>query len=410
MVKQILQYGKGHVRIRVEGGSYERFLNLCANHNIYLWDLIPSGDAYEMNLSIKEFRELKPLAKKSRVRVRVVERYGLPFFLHRYRNRKLFFAGIMAALGIILFLSCFIWDIHVEGNLHETTEVILEYLKTEEIGHGTWKSGIDCKALASSLRKQFDDFIWVSVKIDGTRLLIDVQENTDLALEDDRVYEDSDLISNVDGTIVKMVTRTGAPEVAAGDEIKKGDMLVRGRLEILDDAGEVSTYRYCAADADIYVKTVYHYKSEFPLTYKDKVYTGNQQNGYFFTAFGKRFTFALGAGGYELKDTVTLEHQAQLWENFFLPVSWGKIEVKEYENQQKTYTNEEAAKKAGDELSYFLKKIQEKGVQIFENNVKIETSAKTCKAEGDIYLIEKAGKRVAAERVDAPQEKGTDEE
>ena len=35
---------------------------------------------------------------------------------------------------------------------------------------------------------------------------------------------------------------------------------------------------------------------------------------------------------------------------------------------------------------------------------------KTCKAEGDIYLIEKAGKRVAAERADAPQEKGTDEE
>ena len=221
MVKQILQYGKGHVRIRVEGGSYERFLNLCANHNIYLWDLIPSGDAYEMNLSIKEFRELKPLAHKSRVRVRVVERYGLPFFLHRYRNRKLFFAGIMAALGIILFLSCFIWDIHVEGNLHETTEVILEYLQTEEIGHGTWKSGIDCKALASSLRKQFDDFIWVSVKIDGTRLLINVQENTDLALEEDRVYEDSDLISNVDGTIVKMVTRSGAPVAAAGDEIKK---------------------------------------------------------------------------------------------------------------------------------------------------------------------------------------------
>ena len=84
--------------------------------------------------------------------------------------------------------------------------------------------------------------------------------------------------------------------------------------------------------------------------------------------------------------------------------------MKEYENQQKTYTNEEAAKRAEDELSYFLKKIQEKGVQIFENNVKIETSAKTCKAEGDIYLIEKAGKRVAAERADAPQEKGTDEE
>ena len=138
MVKQILQYGKGHVRIRVEGGSYERFLNLCANHNIYLWDLIPSGDAYEMNLSIRESRPLKPHAHRSRVTVRVVERLGIPFFLPRYRNRKLFFAGIMAALGIILFLSCFIWDIHVEGNLHETTELLLSYFPSDVIGLVFW--------------------------------------------------------------------------------------------------------------------------------------------------------------------------------------------------------------------------------------------------------------------------------
>lgn len=398
MVKQILQYGKGHVRVRVEGGSYERFLNLCANHSIFLWDLLPSGNAYEMNLSVKDFHQLRPLARKSHVRVRIVQKYGLPFFLHRYRKRKLFFAGIAAAVGIIIMLSCFIWDIRLSGNMHETTEVILEYLRTAEIGHGTWKAGIDCKALAADLRKQFDDFIWVSVKIQGTRLVIDVQENTDLVLEENRQYEDSDLVSNVEGTIVSMITRSGTPHVGQGDQIKKGDMLVRGCVEIKDDAGEVSAYRYCAADADIYVKTVYHYKSEFPMDYQDKVYTGDMRDGYFFSVLGKRFLFSMPGREYEKADTVTLETQARLWENFYLPVSWGKIETKEYSYQKKTYTQQEAEQKAQEELSYFLKKYREQGIQVYENNVEVQIENGKCRSEGDIYLIEKAGKRVSAQR------------
>ena len=80
MVKQFLQYAKGHVRIRVTGSSYERFLNICAKHQIFLWDLQSVDNAYEMNLSIRDFRMLRPLARKSSTKVRIIERYGLPFF------------------------------------------------------------------------------------------------------------------------------------------------------------------------------------------------------------------------------------------------------------------------------------------------------------------------------------------
>lgn len=66
MVKQLLQYSKGYVRIRVTGSSYERFLNMCARHNIVLWDLLPEKNGYEMNLSIQGFKMLRPLAKKKR--------------------------------------------------------------------------------------------------------------------------------------------------------------------------------------------------------------------------------------------------------------------------------------------------------------------------------------------------------
>ena len=46
------------------------------------------------------------------------------------------------------------------------------------------------------------------------------------------------------------------------------------------------------------------------------------------------------------------------------------------------------------DLYDFLNKIQEKGVQIFENNVKIEFDTNYCIAKGAVILIEKAGKSV----------------
>ena len=394
MVKQCMEYARGHVRILVWGSSYERFLNMCVKHNIILWDLQAVHDAYEMNISIRGFRRLRPLVKKSGTKVRITKRYGLPFFLDRYKKRKMLFGGFLMGLLLILFLSGFIWDIHIEGNQIRTEEVVFAFLEEAEITHGMWKAGIDCKALAASLRKEFDDFIWVSVRIQGTRLLIDVQENTDLTLEDEATYGPSDLVSNLNGVVTKIVTRSGIPQVKAGDTVKKGDLLVTGQIEIKDDAGEVTHYQYCAADADIYIQTEYEYRDTLPMKYQVKEYTGQIKQGFYVELFGKKFHFLKRKNAFEQYDVVTTIRQLRLTENFYLPILWGKTEHRAYEIQEKTATKEEALRKANDNLNKNLEKSREKGVQIFKNDVKIETDGKNCKARGKITIIEKAGRRV----------------
>ena len=394
MVQQLLQYTKGYVRIRVTGSSYERFLNMCAKHQIELWDLLEAHNAYEMNLSIRGFKTLRPLVKKSGTKVRIIERYGLPFFLHRHRGRKALPCGVLFGVLLMMFLSGFIWDIHIEGNQARTDDVIFDFLTEQRITHGMWKSRIDCKALAADIRKAFDDIIWVSVKIQGTRLLIDVKENTDLALEEEVDYGPSDLISDVDGVVQEIITRSGTPVVKAGDTVKKGQPLVLGQVEILDDAGEVADYQYVAADADIYVKTTYSYNETFSMKYIKKEYTGRMKKGVFLTVFGKNFAFTGWPVSYEASDVVKEGHQLRVTENFYLPVTVGKIECREYEMIEKTYSKEEAVRKAKESLAKFLWKMQEKGVQILQNNVKIETGVKSCTARGEIEITRRAGKRV----------------
>ena len=72
MLRYILNNLAGYLRIRVEGYSPERFLNLCCYHGISLWNLRPAKGAYEMNIRVRDFRRLRPLARKSR------QRYGSP--------------------------------------------------------------------------------------------------------------------------------------------------------------------------------------------------------------------------------------------------------------------------------------------------------------------------------------------
>lgn len=96
-------------------------------------------------------------------------------------------------------------------------------------------------------------------------------------------------------------------------------------------------------------------------------------------------------------------------ENFYLPVFFSRITLREYEIADKTWTPAQGKQQAESNLNNFLKKIQEKGVQIFQNNVKIETTDSVCTAKGTLALIEKAGKRVDIQ-VKEMQKEGTQTE
>ena len=90
---------KGYVIIKVKGLTLERFLNLAATNDIYLWDIRRIDyTELEMKATIEGFRALKEIVNKVGCRVEIVEKKGLPFLLYRIKNRK------ALGIGFILFL------------------------------------------------------------------------------------------------------------------------------------------------------------------------------------------------------------------------------------------------------------------------------------------------------------------
>ena len=177
MLLSLMKYAKGYVYVRITGYAPERFLNLCGNRDILIWNLLPCEDGYEFCISVAGFRQLKPILKKTRTKVRILRRVGAPFLTFRYRKRKLFGVGLLFFGMLLYYLSGFIWNIEINGNSYLSNEVILDFLKDEACTFGTKKSDINCQVLEEALRSRYSEVIWTSIKIYGTKMTVDIQEN-----------------------------------------------------------------------------------------------------------------------------------------------------------------------------------------------------------------------------------------
>ena len=374
MLIWLFRYLKGFVRIRVLGYSPERFLNLCKTRHIVLWDLQNVGNEYEMNLSIRDFRKIRPLVKKARAHVTVTERHGLPFFLHRNRKRKMFPVGMLACCMLLYVLSLFIWDIRIEGNRARSTDVLLTYLAEEQIVHGMRKRDVDCKEIQTMLR-------------------IRVRENQDLETEQQEAAntsESSDLVAVRAGIITGILVRSGTAQVQPGDEVEAGTVLISGTVDIRDDSGDAVGVQEVRADGDVRARTFYVYEDSFARSREVRHFTGKKRYGVSIRAGRKLLSFT-DPRTFSLYTTVETEHPLHLTGNFYLPLSFGLIERAEYEVYTEKYTAEEAKGLAEAHLNEFLNNLLQKGVQIVGNDVKIDNGRNFCVSKGKIEALEEIG-------------------
>ena len=86
----------GYLLVQLRGFSPERFLNLCSANRIEIWDLEYRDGGYQFYITVKGYRAVKPLVKKSKVRLRIVEKFGLPFFYTATGNENYILRGLPA--------------------------------------------------------------------------------------------------------------------------------------------------------------------------------------------------------------------------------------------------------------------------------------------------------------------------
>ncbi|MBQ2775663.1 MAG: sporulation protein YqfD [Clostridia bacterium] len=230
---KILHFLRGYVRLKAQGGFPERFLNLCSNKKIPLWNVESRGGILLANTTPNGYRQIRTPAKKSGMKVRILKKYGLPFFAFSNRKRIGLLFGIVCFFLIIGILSGMVWTVSVEGCETVSEEEITDALASLGVRPGVIRQKIDIEKTEREALGKLPNISWMSVNFQGSAVIVEVRETTG-KLPETQDDTPSNLVAAADGQIVTMEVFSGTREQQVSAAVLKGDLLVGGITENKD--------------------------------------------------------------------------------------------------------------------------------------------------------------------------------
>ena len=339
----------GYINIKIEGYSVEKLINICIKNGMLLWNIKRSKSTIVYaNVGVKEFREIVRIAKKNGCKIKIINKKGLPFLLHRYKKRKIIFILIIAILFALVALSQFIWNIKIEGNEKIESSQITQILENKGIKLGTAKRNIDKQKIINEIRLERSDIAWIGIDIEGTNLIVKIVEtNAKPEIVNEEDY--CNVVATKDAQIVKISAQNGIPLVKEESVVTKGDILIAGWIE-----GKYTGTRYVHANGEVMAKVWYTKKEEVLLNQVIEQETGIKENRYKLKINKFEINLFKRLPKFEKYDTIETEKKLKIFSNFYLPIELIQITYKEKLESQITYGIEEAKdigrKKAEEEL------------------------------------------------------------
>ena len=414
------------VRCLVTGEETLRFVNLCRNNGIELRHLVRRENAIQMEIDAENFKKLRPLVRKTHVKIHILNRHGPAFFFYRHKRRWWFLLGMTVFAGMIYILSLFVWQIDIDGNRKYTDSLILQALAQMDVKTGCRKSEIDLPEIEEELRIMYNEITWVSASITGTKLQIELREG-DLKISgssgggqtgnvkrvenrennpktqngESETDLPANLVADEDAIITNLVVRRGTVAVRYGDEVKKGDVLIEGKVYIYNEDETLKKVDYLTAEGDVFGKYQELYEKHYQRKHEVRSYTGKNYRELGVEIVGKSFCLPVWENILKkqleentLSEVWSWKKQFRLTPTFYLPFALEYTEYVPYENVVEEYTDEVIKKMAEEELQKYLNELEKKGVQIISNSVTISLDADGGHVKGTLILDGPIGKEV----------------
>lgn len=316
LLLRLWNYLHGYVIIIVEGYFIEKFFNICTHRQILLWDIRRHKNSIvTMRVSINGFKLLRPVARKTKCRVRILKKRGLPFLSNRYRKRKTFFAGAFLFILLMYVMTSFIWNVEITGNKELTVDFIEKVLADNGISTGTLKFGIDTEKAVTGMMTGIRELAWVSIDVKGTKVKVQIRERKPLP---QMVPEDEpcDIVALRDGMIKQVIATNGIEAVVEGDTVKKGQVLISGSIPVKN---EKDKYRLVHAMGTVKARTWYEALCPVKLEEIEKIRTGRIIKNYSLVLFTKKLDLFHKKISYEDFDNVEVRQKLKIGEDLVFP-------------------------------------------------------------------------------------------
>lgn len=248
-----------------------------------MWQVRRTPRGLELNVSVASFRRLRRIRRRTGVRLRIIERHGLPFVLSRVHRRPLLLAGAFVFLAAAYLLSSMVWFVRIEGARRLDPDLLREVCVSQGLEPGVWKWSLDPRRVERGLLLAVNGLSWVAVEIHGVVAVVKVVEKNPIE-RPDIIVPPADVVAAKDGVITSIIVLAGRAVVGEGATVKKGDLLILGRQPVAGtsapEGGETELQAAPAGEKDVVAKGIvrarvwYQAYAEAPLHTLSHVPTG----------------------------------------------------------------------------------------------------------------------------------------
>lgn len=295
MVEKIAHYLTGWVEFQVSGNG-PRFLNAAAKTGVEFWGFRREGDKTILRGTPGDYKRLRPIFRRCKARPRIRKKRGLPFLEARLWKRKGLVLGTLCGTGVYLFLSGFCWGVTVTGTETLTRAQVLKVAGEKGVCVGASLRDLDPKSAALAIQNALPEATWLSVNTDGCFVEVALRE----ALPAPEVVDDrewSNIVASRAGTVLSVEAERGRPEVAMGETVEAGQLLIAGLYQQeVDPYSPVPEELYQvlgAARGSVMALTYREFTVEVPRERVSLVPSGKRQETRSLVIFGVRIPLGL---------------------------------------------------------------------------------------------------------------------
>ena len=278
------KYANGVVEIKIQAIAPERIINLFWKNKIKVRKITRIDiSTMVMEIDWKDYDEIKEICRKTDTKLSISRRRGALFYLFLIKKNLSLLGGAVFFLGVMLFLSTFIWSIEIESDKYLSPYEIRQKLYSYGIKPGISKRKVDFRALEDRMLKDTDNIMYFRARIEGSTLKIAVGER----VPPPEIVEENeicDIVAGMDGQVIEIFSTAGTPMVEAGDIVKKGQVIIKG-----EQGKEGATYPV-HAKGKVIAKTFHEHEKEIQIKGQRSEKTGNKITNLYIELLGKNIS------------------------------------------------------------------------------------------------------------------------
>lgn len=345
-------------RIYLEvSNELNRFIKKCIDNNINLYNISYVKDKMVVLIDVKDYLKIKRLNYYSKIRV--VKYDGLLNIKKIIKDNMFYISVIFLSFIWMNLLTNYIVDIEIIHSNSGIRRLLKEELDKNNVKR--FSLAYSFEELDNITKKILADnknnLEWVSIKKDGMKYIVRAEER----IIKSEVVSDKprDIVASKDAYITKVISSKGNVLVRQGEYVKKGTVLISGKITLYEDVKGVTS-----ASGSVYGNVWYECTVETPKEISNERLTGR-----------KRYNLNVG-------NKILLRNKYQNFrQKNIREIKIFGLKIKFYREEEveiiKTKTDDEYALNRLKEE--FDKKLNGKGVIIYQKVLKKEENNSTIK-------------------------------